>query len=294
MTKLIDRPPFPPVPEKDPFRHGWRFVHRRSPEGTEECVQVPLTMEDVLHPQEGDCIPENTLHNYERGYLYDVFCARVAHRPLVRVFSDCIIKWGVEGIRNHSPDVSVFDNVPDQERRWGIFPAREQGARPLAAVEIVSPDDSDHEARDNDVVEKRGHYQVIGIPWYLIVDQEREHGPRRLVLLKNTPAGWVEIPPRPDGRVLLEPVNVLIGLEDNRLVCYDPATGEEIGNFTAQTLARQAAEEKVGLEAEARKAAEDKARAESEARKLAEEKLRTLEAELQRLRSQTADPGPST
>jgi hypothetical protein len=33
------------------FRYGWRFVHQTLPDGSRELVQVPLTMEDVLHPQ---------------------------------------------------------------------------------------------------------------------------------------------------------------------------------------------------------------------------------------------------
>src|SRR5436305_1945617 len=44
----------------DPFRFGWRFA-RQEDNGTGEAERVPLTPEDVLHPQEGDQIPENTL-----------------------------------------------------------------------------------------------------------------------------------------------------------------------------------------------------------------------------------------
>jgi len=43
-------PPTPPR-DNDPFRYGWRFMHRVGPDGREDLEQVPLTLEDVLHPQ---------------------------------------------------------------------------------------------------------------------------------------------------------------------------------------------------------------------------------------------------
>src|ERR1700730_18657011 len=114
MTQIATPKPSPPEPADSSWSpYGWRFELRRLPDGTEESFQVPLTVEDLLHPKEGDCIPENTQHSWERDYLYDVFGARVINQPTVRVFSDCIINWGVPGLGNHSPDISVFANVRD-------------------------------------------------------------------------------------------------------------------------------------------------------------------------------------
>lgn len=38
-------------PADDPFRYGWRFVPRPTPDNPHHLEQVPLTLEDVLHPE---------------------------------------------------------------------------------------------------------------------------------------------------------------------------------------------------------------------------------------------------
>src|SRR5262245_32431575 len=40
----------------DPFYYGWRMRRHVAADGTETLEQIPLTLEDVLHPQEGDFI----------------------------------------------------------------------------------------------------------------------------------------------------------------------------------------------------------------------------------------------
>src|SRR5438552_16124297 len=102
-------PPQPPEPpESDPFRYGWRYVKHARPDGTVTVDQVPLTLEDVLHPQEGDVIAENTVHEPERGHLTGACRTRLARLHDGHVFSDCIIDWNVPGLRNHPPDGCVF------------------------------------------------------------------------------------------------------------------------------------------------------------------------------------------
>jgi colicin import membrane protein len=80
MTAKLVPPPPPPPPEReaDPFRYGWRDVAQTRPDGSVAWERVPLTLEDVLHPREGDGIPENTRHNDERDYLKNVFRSRLA------------------------------------------------------------------------------------------------------------------------------------------------------------------------------------------------------------------------
>jgi colicin import membrane protein len=107
--------------------YGWRFVRRPLADGTEKLERVPLTLEDVLHPKEDDVIPECPRHELERGYLASVFRTRLPGL----VLSDCIIDWGVPGVGNHPPDVSVFDDVevmPDPSR--GTFHLLESEKKP--------------------------------------------------------------------------------------------------------------------------------------------------------------------
>ena len=62
MSTVSDRtgtdPPGPPGGPYS-FRYGWRYVRIVRPDGTEDHDQVPLTLEDVLHPEVGDIMPES-------------------------------------------------------------------------------------------------------------------------------------------------------------------------------------------------------------------------------------------
>jgi Uma2 family endonuclease len=270
--------PVPAPPAADPFRYGWRYVRRVGPDGREGLEQVPLTSEDVLHPQEGDVIPERPIQERERRYLSDVFNRRLPAAAGNLVLSDCLVNWGVPGIRNHSPDVSVFTDLErPPSKDIGTFDLVASGGRCRLAIEIVSPD-----TRDNDVVRKFDEYYRAGVPLYVIVDQEREHGPRQLRGYQQTPTGYQPIPPDAHGRLPLPFLGLSLGLVDDRLVCDDAQTGAVIGDYTAVDEARVAAEAQARCEAEARQS-------ESAARQAAEARLRELEAELRRLRG--AGPG---
>ena len=105
-------PPLPqpsPTPahssEDDPFRYGWRYVKRELPGGQVELDQVPLTLEDVLHPEEEDFHILSDLHTSDCAYLLGVFRSRPIGPPIVRVTSDLRIDWEVEGVHLWSPPV---------------------------------------------------------------------------------------------------------------------------------------------------------------------------------------------
>jgi hypothetical protein len=209
----------------------------------------------------------------------------------------------VRGIGNHSPDISVFSDVvhPPTEN-FGIFDLVASGGRCRMALEIVSPD-----TRVNDVKHKFDEYYRAGVPLYVIVDQEREGGPRQLRGYQAGPNGYEEIPLDAQGRLPLPFLALSVGLRDNRVVCFDLPTGAEIGDYDQVDDARKAAEAQARQEAEARHEAEVKARQEAEARQreaearqaaeaqacqadqarqAAETRLQELEAELRRLRGQ--------
>jgi hypothetical protein len=58
-----------PSQPEDPFRYGWRSVRRVRPNGVPEYEQVPLTLEDILHPQEGDFSTHSQDHGRRNYYL---------------------------------------------------------------------------------------------------------------------------------------------------------------------------------------------------------------------------------
>lgn len=238
----------PSAIQADPFRFGWRYVQPPDGNGA-EMVQVPLTPDDVLHPLKGDEIPENTLHSNDRAYLFSVLRMRLADRAGCLVLSDCLVNWGIRGLREHSPDIAVFDNVADTERNRSVLAVAQEGARPVLVIEIVSVHDDTPRMRDNDVAIKVRHYYRAGVPLYVIVDQEEEGGPRRLVAYRRGRRQFATLPLDNQGRVPLEPVGLLLGLRNDRAICFDAATGEEIPDLTgmaqardAEALARQQAE----------------------------------------------------
>jgi Uma2 family endonuclease len=275
MSTLIDRAAREvETPPQDPYRYGWRDVRRIRPDGGVELDQVPLTLEDALHPEPGDVVVENSAHEQIRRYLSDVLHGRLAQEPGALVLSDCRVAWDVPELRPHSPDVAVIFGVRQAREKWSTFDVTEEGVRPTLIIEITSP-----ETRSNDLETKLDHYHRVGVPYYAIIDEDESSGTRalRLIGYRHTPAGYQALPLDDRGRLWLEPIGLWLATREGRVRFEDAQTGAMIGDYVEQSEALDAAEEARAAAEEARDAA--KARAEA-----AEARLRELEAELQRLR----------
>jgi Uma2 family endonuclease len=302
-------------PPEDNFSFGYRWEPRTLPDGTTKYEQVPLTVEDVLHPQPDDVIPVRPQHAIDCRYLVNVFrvraAAELASQPIVYVSDDHLVDWGVPDQRNTSPDVGVFAGLKHEVAPLdGTFDLVASGGRCVLVVEVVSPD----ARRENDVVHKVREYYQAGVPLYVIVDQEKEGAPRQIRGLRHRPSGWEELACDQRG-LLLEPLQLLLGLKDDRVVCYDVRTGKELGDYESvvgeleqatreleeadrrnqeldQDLenailetrelrqAREAAEKREREQTLAREAAEKLASEQKQAREAAEERIRQLEAAL--------------
>ena len=322
MTQVITPRISAPGPPRDgdPFRYGWRYVSRTLPDGRPVTERIPLTLKDVLHPQEDDVIPENSVHELERGYLAGVLRARYAKNRRVLVLSDCLIDWGISGLKPTSPDLVLLEGVRTKKGRWSTFRLSKEGGHPLLVIEIVSPS-----TRQNDVGDKVAEYHRAGVPLYVVVDQEREDSPRRLRVYRHQPHGYIEEPVAPGERVPLGTTGILLGLKDEHVVCYDQPRGKELGDYAKvsqqlrkaeraqrneaaarqvaergqreeaaarqaaeraqheEIAARQAAERSQREEAAARQAAERAQREEAAARQAAEQRIRDLEGQLRRV-----------
>jgi colicin import membrane protein len=303
MTRTtVHRPPAPDTPpDADPFRYGWRLVPRPTPDNPHNLEQVPLTLEDVLHPETGDFIVHSDRHETDRMYLTAVLRARLEPAGIAIVLSDVRIAWDLPDLRPHGPDVMVIPGVAERQD-WSTFDVAVEGARPALIIEITSP-----ETRANDLEIKVDHYARAGVAQYVIVDDARRRGgKRRLRLLDyRLEAGAYRLhAPDAAGRVHLVIANLWLGVEGDHVVCYDER-GAAFGEYA--TVVRQAAEaaeraqreaeraqreaERAQREAEAREAeararqeAEERARREAEERAALAARLRDLEAELRRLR----------
>ncbi|MBI3763713.1 MAG: Uma2 family endonuclease [Chloroflexi bacterium] len=249
------------------MERGWRYVRVTLPDGNETFRQVLLTPEDYLNPQEGDVMPQRPFHAQANRDLGSMLTTRYANDPVITVFQDLIMNWGIPGLPNPSPDTAVVPNVRDPQKDRGEFKVQEEGTRPTLVVEVVSP-----QYRKEDREDKVSIYERAGIPELVLLDHREQRGQfvdealgYRLVNGRYRP-----IAPDENGFILCETVDLRIGLEHGRVVLVDVMTGQRLRTHEEEQAARQAAE--------ARAEAEAAARAEAEAR------LAALEDELRRLR----------
>lgn len=280
----------------DPYRYGWRYVRKVLPDGRVDFDQVPLTLEDTLHPEEGDFIVDNMAHHENADYLFDVLRGHFADRPDVVVVGDCRVDWGSTEIRPHGPDLGVFEGVGEHDRTAGTFRVAELGARPLLVIEVTSPD-----RLDNDLITKVDHYYRVGVPFYAVVDGRVRDGERTIELIGYVPGrkAYERVPLDKRGRLWLETVRLWLAAEGGRVVCYD-ISGRHFPSYVDMMTEKREEErheraKKARADAERERANAEKARAEVEkaradaeaqARQAAEAQLRELEAEMRRLRGE--------
>jgi colicin import membrane protein len=272
MTTTLTRPTKSQAPAvEDPFFYGWRYVEEKQPGGDVMVKQVPLTEEDVLHPQEYDFIMQTGLHNRIAAYLRIALKAKHAHRKEVVVIGDTRVEWGKHGLA-HGPDVAMFSGVKGPwSEKAGTFRVAKTKGKARLVIEATSPS-----TRGNDFGPKLREYFRVGIPVYVIIDlpEEEESGG---ILLYGYQAGATQYEPlAPDkkGRLWLDVAGVWLGV-DGDMVYLEDADGKRLPEY----------EELVGqLEtlSKARDDAEAKAAAEAKAREAAEAKVRELEARLAR------------
>jgi Uma2 family endonuclease len=247
----------------DPFRYGWRYVAHEQADGKIFYEQVPLTFEDVLHPQKEDYVVQGEEHIDWCFYLYAALRHLLAHNPLAVVFQDLLFLWDVPGMKGHAPDIAVVFGV--RRGRRSSFDVAAEGKSPALLIEIASPSTGNLDRQT-----KLEEYHLIGIPFYFIIDQRfvRRRQILRLLGYRYTPAGYEEIEPNERGWLWMEPVRAWIGLDGDRPVCYDES-GELIAGY--DELDAKLSETRAH------------AQAESAAREAAEARIRELEATLRRL-----------
>jgi hypothetical protein len=223
--------------------------------------EVPLTLEDVLHPEVGDFIVRSDGHETDRMYLTGVLRARLESSGVAIVLSGVRIAWDVPDLRAHGPDVMVIPGIRERQD-WSTFEVAVEGARPALIIEITSP-----ETRENDLDRKMEHYARAGVMQYVIVDDMGPGRTRQLRLLdyRLTDGRYAAHLPDAEGRVHLVIAHLWLGIEGDRVVCYDEH-GVAFGDYAtvlrrvSEERARaQAAEQQAQQEAAARAAAEQQA-----------------------------------
>src|SRR5262249_15442760 len=150
------------------------------------------------------------------------------------VLSDCRVDWGVPGIQPHGPDISVFKGFRGREKDWKTFFVAKERVKPVAAIEIASAS-----TRQNDLKIKVDEYYRAGVALYAIVDARTPKGRRRIDIIgyRARPSGYERLDLDAQGRLLLEPLGIWLGVENERVFCYDAKTGERIDDHTATVRA---------------------------------------------------------
>ena len=127
----------PPRTDHASFAYGWRYVPRPGRNGRTQRERIPLTLEDVLHPQEGDVLVPGDPHADDCTYLRDVAKDRNADDDSVVVLTDCDIYWDIAELKNHRPDLAVIFGVK-RRRDWPSFDVKKEKVRPKLIVEVAS------------------------------------------------------------------------------------------------------------------------------------------------------------
>lgn len=270
-------PPVGEPNEESPFWYGFRWLEESGAEGRKTFRQVPLTARDYLHPQEGDQMTQGNPHQRIVRALADVLQRWLEKIPGVGVFSDVLIRWGISGLPDQAPDVWVVRGLEDPTAIRGRLDCLELGVKPELTIEVIST--THKEYREKDKHDKVRIYERAGVAEYLIVDPAGygQSEPYLLTGYRLDDAGRYQgIAPDDRGALESEAAGLRLVPDAERGVVLEvAATGERL-------LYADEVEE-------ALRAAEERARAESRARLDAERRAAEAEAELARLRSETAD-----
>jgi colicin import membrane protein len=222
--------------------------------GKETFDQVPLTLDDVLFPQEGDFIADSNGHNDDLDYLYALFRHRLRDDRTALVLRKHRVDWGLLGVRPICADIPVFLGLKRYHDR-ATFDVANTEARPALVIEVTNP-----LTRQNDRGPKFNYYYRAGVPIYLIADVPEQDDDRRIVLVgyRHTPAGYEPIVADSQGRIFLEPVRCSLGVTLNSwgtyhcLACFDPATGEKIPDYVEMATALERIQKEIlGTETDA-------------------------------------------
>lgn len=264
--------------EDDPYRYGYRW-------GEEPGEMIPLTYEDLLDPQEGDHVSDDSLNGKLILYFSHFLERQFAGEDDVLTGSDFKLRFGEEG-KGPAPDAFVLRGVRDPGRRRSSFWIGREPGELVLAVEIVSRNYKNKDYKDSKAV-----YEREKVPEYILIELQGEYldGPYKLTCLRLDDSGvYREAEPDEKGGIVSEQARLRIEPDPAGwgLKVTDLRTGDRLLRPQEETEARRQEAEARRQEAEARRAAEARAeeaearaRKEAALRKALEDKLARLEDE---------------
>ncbi|MCP4661597.1 MAG: hypothetical protein GY856_39860 [bacterium] len=248
--------------ETDPYYYGWRERWEKTPDGGEKLYRTPLSYPDLLDPQEGDFIAEDTIHRRVVEDLANILERRYKAEPSVAVWSNLKILFKIPGLTSGpGPDICVVAGVRDRDRQRRSFAYGKEPGELRLVIEVVSKSSLIKDYEDLLKI-----YAPLEVEEYLAI--------RPLGFYVDGPfnlRGWrldphrgqlVPIAPNPQGRIPSQTTGLVFGpgAEGWGVGIWDAATGERL----------RTSEEVRALELEARCKAEERAEQEAAARRQAE------------------------
>ncbi|MFN8490753.1 MAG: Uma2 family endonuclease [Caldilineaceae bacterium] len=243
------------MPSEIDWTRGWRYEVVITADGQRETIRVPLTPEEILHPQEGFVMPERTDHDRICDDLRDMLRAWALNHPAFTIFHNLVFAWDKPGIGDYAPDIAVVPNVRDPEADRGKFFVANEGTRPALAIEVVSPI-----SRKADRETKVTDYAQVGIAEYIYIDcRRRKRGiVSELAGFRLEDGLYQPLALDEDGAVYMATLGLRFGINGAKAWIEDVATGEDLLDHwaTAQALRQtqaqlqQAEQQLVALNAE--------------------------------------------
>jgi len=271
-------------PDDEPL--GYREFEVRLPDGTIGLDQIQLTPDDLLFPEEDDRHLQIPEHSTDVAVILRAFFSRLNNFPDSYAVYDYRVDFNIPGVRPLGPDLIFFQcREPGPDETLNI--ARD-GAQVHAIIEVTS-----RATRSNDFGIKKDVYEQAGVPIYIIVDGVGRKKARKIRLhgFRNGPSGFTPIVPDPEGRVLIDSLGILLGVEGPQVSCFDAATGQKylpmkevdhalkLAQADAERSEREAAEARARIEQSERESVEARARIEQSERETAEAHARIERSE---------------
>ncbi len=244
----------------DPYYYGWRERWEKSPDGAEKLRLIPLTYKDLLDPQEGDRVTEDSIHRSVTDIVAGILTRRYEKESTVAVWRNLKLNFVIPGLTSGpGPDICLMRGVRDRDRKRTSFRLGEEPGEVRLGVEVVSQKSAQKDYKDILKI-----YARIGMEEYIAIRAEGLYLEDRFEL-----RGWRRNPKtkrmnrmRPDrqGRLHSKTTGLLFGTgaDGCGLVISDALTGERL-------------------------------RTPDEERRAAEERNREMMAEIERLRAQLQD-----
>ena len=272
--------------------HGYGWRPRIAPDGSEEFVEVELTVEDLLNPRMDDHPWLTHSHSLNTNRLFSALRWQLRDDLSKTVFFD--YGFRLPTVVDCCPDISVVSDLPfglDLQHRLDLD---ELGARCLLAIEVASV--STRDVLRNDTVRKFERYGAARIPEYVIILPRglTPNGMRRYSLLgyRLVDGQYRRMVPNYRGRLWLQTIRLWIGIKPGEHTevasFYEMGTGEELQDQLAAMALAEA--ERQRTNAAERLAAQERQRAETEARRAETERQRAdTESERAEAERQRAD-----